>query len=444
MIARLSLWLALLVVGITPTSIHAAKPNFVIVLCDDLGAGDLGCYGHPRIRTPNLDAMAKAGMKLEQCYAAAPVCSPSRAGMLTGRDPNRYGIRDWIPANSGIRLPPTETTIATLLKNAGYRTGLFGKWHLNSKMDGSEPMPVDHGFQQYFATQNNAAPSHENPTNFIRDGKPVGPLTGNSTSILVDESIRWLDTVGNDPFLLVITLHAPHEPVATPAKFTEPYADIEDATKRTYFGSVSLVDAEVGRLLAELDRRKLGESTLVWFTSDNGPETLNRYKAANHSHGTPGKLTGMKLHLTEGGIRVPGILRWTGTIPAGKISQEPISGIDLLPTLLELAGRPPMRDRFLDGVSVAPVILGKPFKRSQPLYWQYDRALGGWNVALRSGDYKLMADRTLSQFRLVNLATDPLEQTDLAATEPKVFADLKATLQTKHYQINLGAIRRKP
>jgi arylsulfatase A len=169
------------------------RPNILVILCDDLGYGDLGCFGHPTIRTPHLDRLAAQGMRLTSCYAAAPVCSPSRAGLLTGRAPVRLGVYDWIAEGSPMHLGKGELTVATLLKRAGYATCHVGKWHCNGRFNSPEqPQPGDHGFEHRFSTQNNAAPSHENPTNFVRDGRRVGPLRGYSCQLVADEAIGWL------------------------------------------------------------------------------------------------------------------------------------------------------------------------------------------------------------------------------------------------------------
>ncbi|MHC4610392.1 MAG: sulfatase-like hydrolase/transferase, partial [Planctomycetota bacterium] len=171
------------------------RPNIVIALCDDLGYGDLGCFGHPHVRTPNLDTLAAEGMRLTDCYAAAPVCSPARAGMLTGRTPYRCGVYDWIPSNSPMHLREKEVTVATLLRDSGYATCHAGKWHCNGKFDSSEqPQPDDHGFEHWFATQNNAHPTHKDPDNFVRNGKPVGGLEGHSSELIAQEAIDWLST----------------------------------------------------------------------------------------------------------------------------------------------------------------------------------------------------------------------------------------------------------
>ncbi|WP_020468903.1 sulfatase-like hydrolase/transferase [Zavarzinella formosa] len=441
-------WCVLFLGG--PVMALVPKPNIVVLLCDDLGYGDLGCFGHPTIQTPNIDQLAKDGLKLTSFYCGQSVCSPSRAALLTGRNPNRYGVRDWIPPNSGISLPNREISVATLLKNKGYKTAHVGKWHLNSKMDGTEPTPGTHGFDHWFATQNNAIPTHENPVNFIRNGKPVGALKGNSSTIIVDEAIDWLKTGKEEPYFLCVWFHAPHEIVATPEEFTKKYAAETDDTKRTYFGSVSLIDHEVGRLVKFLDHRKDAANTLVVFSSDNGPETLNRYKTANHSHGTPGPLRGMKLHMTEGGIRIPGIVKWPKVVKPGRVSDVPVGFVDLLPTFCGLAGATPPTDRFLDGTDVFSLLKddSEPNRKS-PLYWQYDKAIGDtkpvWKVATRQGDFKLLADVKLEKFALYDLKNDLGEKTDLSgkADQAERLKKMIAEMKQIHGGINAGAVIRE-
>ena len=392
--------------------------NFVFILCDDLGYGDLGAYGNPVIKTPVLDSLAASGLTLTSCYAGAPVCSPARAAIMTGRNPNRVGIRDWIPQNSGIYLHEEEMTVAELLQAAGYRTGLVGKWHLNSRTDGTEPTPTEHGFDYAFYTQNNAIPSHEDPVNFIRNWEAVGPLEGNSTSIIVDEAIDFLqqDAAHQQPFALFVMFHAPHEPVATPTAYQAMYPNYPDsATQPAYFGSVSLIDHEVGRLLRTLDELKLADQTFLMFTSDNGPETLNRYRGARHSHGTAAPLRGMKLDITEGGYRVPGIIRWPGHTPTSQTSDTPVCGTDILPTFCEIAGITLPGNVELDGASIVPVFRGQPVARDKPLYWQYDRALSSpFTISLRKGDWKLLTNKTLDSAVLYNITQDISESNNLS------------------------------
>ena len=436
----------------------ADRPNVLIILCDDLGYGDLSCYGHPSIRTPNLDRLATQGIRLTQCYSASPVCSPSRVGLLTGRTPTRVGVYDWIPNGHAMHMPRGEVTIAMLLKKAGYDTAMAGKWHCNGKFNsGEQPQPGDFGFDHWFATQNNAAPSHENPRNFVRNGREVGPLEGYSSHIVADEAIRWLKArEGDDPFFLYVAFHEPHEPVASPPPLVSTYSGAETSDQAQYFANVTNMDAAVGRLMGVLDDLELASDTLVIFTSDNGPETLNRYPSANRSYGSPGPLRAMKLWLYEGGIRVPGIVRWPARIAAGQTVDEPVASVDFLPTLCQLAGVSPPADRALDGASITPVFAGRPIERPTPLYWHYYRAWAQSPVAaMRVGDWMVLGHATagkpqpdypkvddtpfiksdLTAFELYNLREDLSQKANLAAANPQKLEELSAQLLEKHRQV---------
>lgn len=410
-------WFVLMALCSTVVSgAEPARPNIVILLCDDLGYGDLSCFAHPTIRTPHLDQLAAEGTRLTSCYSAAPVCSSSRAGLMTGRNPNRLGIPDWIPENSGIYLKREEVTIAELLRQTGYRTCHVGKWHLNSRVDGSEPTPGDAGFEHWMYTQNNAAPSHIDPVNFIRNGKSAGSLKGPSSHIVVEEALNWLDGVHTQPFFLNVWFHESHEPVAATEEFLSLYADETNVDRRHYFGDVSQMDAAVGKLLKYLDDHGLRDNTFVFFSSDNGPETLNRYKTANRSYGSPGPLRGMKLHITEAGYRVPGIVRWPGKVPAGVVCDEPVCSVDLLPTICAMVGVTPPEDRALDGANLLPLLAGQPVSRPHPLYWQYNAAISQpWTISLRDGPWKLLANAELTQYELYDLSADTGEQRDVTA-----------------------------
>jgi len=415
----------------------AGRPNILVMLCDDLGYGDLECYGHPVIKTPNLNRLAEEGVKFTDFYAAAPVCSPSRAGMLTGRTPYRSGVYDWIPEGSPMHLPRNEVTIASLLRSAGYSTCHVGKWHCNGKFNSPEqPQPNDHGFDHWFSTQNNADPSHRNPRNFVRNGKPVGPLEGFSSDIIVDEAIGWLDQRPKDrPFCLFVWFHEPHEVVDSPARFVDMYPQAQKKGEALYYANVTQVDHAVGRLLKKLDESNLRQNTFTLFTSDNGPETLNRYPNAWRSHGVPGPLRGMKLHMYEGGSRVPGILRWPGRAKPGQVNRTPIGFVDLLPSLCQAASIKPPADRRLDGASFLPALEGKPIARKQPLYWQYNNAIGQMKVAMRDGDWKILANAALDRFELYNLKEDVGEKYDLSMKEPQRLRAMAAKLKDLHAEI---------
>lgn len=375
----------------------AAPPNILVILCDDLGYGDLACYGHPTIRTPHLDRLAAEGWRFTDCYAAAPVCSSSRAGLLTGRTPSRVGVYDWIPGGNAMHLPAGEITIPRLLKSAGYDTALAGKWHCNGKFNSpDQPQPGEAGFDHWFATQNNASPSHRNPKNFVRNGEDVGPLEGFSCRLVAGEGIDWLRARKETtrPFYLQVCFHEPHEPIDSPDELVGKYQALGAAEKgqALYYANVENMDLAVGDLMKALDELGVAENTLVFFTSDNGPETLNRYSSAWRSHGRPGPLRGMKLWLYDGGIRVPGIARWPTTLAAGKTVGEPICSVDLLPTFCALADVSPPVDRVLDGTSLVPLFEGQAMKRSQPLFWHYYNAIGDPKFALRDGDWMLLAE----------------------------------------------------
>jgi arylsulfatase A len=428
------------------------RPNFVVMLCDDLGYGDLGCYGNEVIRTPNLDRLAGEGVRLTACYAAAPVCSPSRVGLLTGRIPDRTGVIDWIPDNSGMHLPAGETTVATLLRRAGYETGHVGKWHCNGKFNSPEqPQPPDHGFTYWFSTQNNARPSHRNPVNFVRNGEPVGEIPGYSCQIVADEAIGWMtDKRDMDrPFFLFVCFHEPHEPVASPPELEAMYPGADKKGQAAYYANVTNMDQAAGRIVKAIDDLGLAEETLVLFTSDNGPETLNRYRGAWRSHGSPGPLRGMKLHMYEGGIRVPGIIRWTGRVAGGRTDGQAISGVDVLPTLCELAGMDVPGSLHIDGSSFAPLLDGRAITRRAPLYWSYERAISKPKIAMRLDGWKILADwseagdggrpRALVDFELFRIDTDIGEQQDLSAVESDVLENLERQLVEMARSVHVGA-----
>jgi arylsulfatase A len=435
------------------TALAAERPNIVLVLADDLGYGDLHCYGEKVTQTPHLDRFASEGLRLTSCYAGHPNCSPSRTALMTGRTPTRVGVRNWIPENSPMHLRQSEITIASLLKKAGYSTCHSGKWHLNGAFNKpTQPQPGDHGFDHWFSAQNNAAPSHKNPNNFVRNGDAVGALEGYSAHLVADEALRWLKS-GRDaakPFFLYVCFHEPHEPIASDEKYTKLYPS-DDPTYSAHHGNVTQMDDAFGRLMRGLDELKLRDTTFVMFTSDNGPAITPR-----HPHGSAGPLRDKKGSVYEGGIRVPGMIRWPGKTKAGSTSDEPVCGVDFLPTICEITGIPVPADRKIDGASLLPVLSGSSIERKTPLYWHFNHAFNGPLVALRHGDWKILATldkpahvgtaitpereaefkaAQLKDFQLYNLASDIGEKHDLAADQPAKLSELRKLLAAKYQEV---------
>lgn len=404
-------------------------PNIILFLADDLGYGDLGCYGHPVIKTPHLDAFARQGVRLTQAYAASAVCSPSRSALLTGRTPHRNGVYTWIAEGSEVHLRRSEVTLPTLLRRAGYATAHSGKWHLNGLFNHpGQPQPGDHGYDWWLATQNNAAPSHENPVNFARNGQAVGRLEGYSAPLVAQEAITWLREKRDPakPFFLAVWTHEPHYPIKSDPRFKALYPDLNDDVQREHHANVTQMDHAFGELMRALDEQKLTDTTFVFFTSDNGPEGDG---IKTPGRGSSGGLRGRKRDLHEGGIRVPGIARWPGRIPAGTTSDVPVIGSDLFPTMLALGGVTPPVDRVLDGVDVRAVLEGRAprVERPQPLFWRLHMAPNA-KVAMRVDDWKILANAELTEFELYDLKRDPRETTDLKEKESERFNALRTQL----------------
>lgn len=418
--------------SVADPALAAERPNVVIFLVDDQGWWDLGVQGHELIHSPNLDAFAEEGMRFTQAYAACGVCSPSRAAILTGRTPYRNGVWRWLPEGHPTHLRTSEIVLPKLLQEAGYATCHSGKWHLNGHFNSPEqPQPDDHGFDHWFGTQNNAYPSHRNPENFVRNGEPVGPLEGFSAPLVVAEAVEWLRTVPEEqPFFLSLWTHEPHLPIESDPVFMELYADLEPEGRRQYYGNITQLDHAFGMLMDALDELGRAGETFVFFTSDNGPEggplpdPAEALDDPRRTWGETGGLRGRKRDSHEGGVRVPGIARWPGRIPAGTVSDEPVIGTDLFATVLDMAGLPLPVDRTLDGVSLLPAFAGEPLERPVPLFWKTHIAPADSHAAMRIGDWKLVADITHTRFQLYDIVRDPEETRDLAADEPERLAEM--------------------
>ena len=415
--------------------VGSGQPNVIVFLTDDQGYGDLGCYGHPIIKTPNIDRFATEGMKFTDCHSACPVCSPSRSSILTGRTPYRNGVYTWIPTSSEIYLRTSEITIARLLKEEGYSTCHVGKWHLNSKFNSPEqPQPDDHGYDWWFATQNNASPSHKNPDNFVRNGEEVGLLEGFSAPLVAGEAIDWLENHRDKdkPFFISVWTHEPHKPIESDPDFMDIYSELIDPDLRQHHGNISQIDFAFGMLCDALDKNGLIEDTVVFYASDNGPEGNG---TTGRTRGSTGGLRGRKRSLYEGGHRVPGIIRWPGRIGPGSICDQPAIGSDIFTTICEITGTPVPGDRTIDGASLVPAFSGEPIDRKVPMYWRYHKANDGMNIAMRLGDWKILTPTDFSRFELYNLKNDITESNDRALAEPERLDAMKATLIALNAQI---------
>jgi arylsulfatase A-like enzyme len=395
------------------------KPNIVVFLADDMGWGDSATYGHELIQTPNLDRLAAQGVKFTQCYSACGVCSPSRSAILTGRTPYRNGVYRHLSGNHEAHLRSSELTYPKLLRDVGYETCHVGKWHLNSRtqFNSSEfPQPGDHGYEHWFATHNNAAPSHKNPENFVRNGELVGELEGYSAQLVAAEAVQWLTKVRDKSkqFVLSIWLHEPHSPIATDPRFSDLYKGHKNSK---YMGNITQLDHALGQVMDTLDAEGVTENTIVIFTSDNGP--VARFG------GTAGGLRGGKRSDHEGGIRVPGVVRWPGHIEPGTESDVPVIGTDIFATVLDVAGVPLPNDRTIDGVSMVPAFGGEAVVRPVPLFWRTHVSQPGDRVAMRIGDWKLVANDVLTKFQLYEIQNDWKEEQDLAADMPEKTEELK-------------------
>jgi arylsulfatase A len=430
----------------------SALPNIIILLADDLGYADLGCYGSPAY-TPNLDQLAEKGIKFNNCYAGHPNCSPSRASLLTGRMPNRVGMYNWRQGGSEMHLPDDEITIAELLKTKNYQTAHFGKWHLSAIPFDAElpqPQPENQGFDYYFGTEDNAKPSHHNPNNFIRNGKPLGVIEGYSCQLIADEVINWImnKSSGKQPRFLYVAFHEPHGPIASPPELTAKYSEYKNqftglpqrTSKAEYYANIENLDIAVGRILQKLKELEIEDRTLVFFASDNGPVF----------DGAQGELRGLKGEIYDGGIKVPGILSYPKRFKGNKEINTPICFEDILPTICEITGISLPEDKKLDGKSRVALLDGDNIPGNIEMYWFFYRSSP--EMSFRQGNYSLIGrclDTTprthwISDidmpfistmrpqfFELYDLKNDPGQLHDLSAQHLQKLMELKKKMLEK-------------
>jgi len=402
-----------------------APPNIILINCDDLGYGDLGCYGSQVNKTPHLDRMAAEGMRFTDFYMASPLCSPSRGAMMTGCYPRRIGFGTFeglgvLFPGQGIGLSADEVTVAEILKGQGYATKIVGKWHCG---DQPEFLPTRHGFDSYYGLpySNDMGIQASNlsqrvpmpPLPLLRDEEVIEeqPDQASLTSRYVEESVRFIREQRDGPFFLYFAHMHVHLPHYVAWRF------LKTTINGPYGAAVECVDWSVGVLMHELKRLGLDERTLMIFTSDNG--------SRGDRGGSNQPLKGGKFNTWEGGLRVPCIMRWPGTIPVGRVSPEIVTSMDFLPTLARLTGAEPPADRIIDGKDVAALITGKPGAVSpHDAFFYY---LGDRLQAVRSGPWKLHVWRDGAALReLYNLETDLGETRNVAADHPEMVRELEA------------------
>lgn len=417
------------------------RPNFIFLFCDDMGWGDLPCYGHRSVlahggwtvrgelKMPQLDRMAREGTRFTQFYVASGVCSPSRAGIMTGQFPSRLGIHDYLSSaelneKRGVvdYLDPAVPTVTSLLKQAGYATGHFGKWHLGR--GDSAPKPEDYGIDHYDKC----------------NGPPLGRV--GSSEAIADQTIAFAEAHRDTPFFINAWIYDPHSPLHPTEEMMAPYKDLSPrwgdhkGAMQVYYAVLTNLDKHVGRILDALDRLGLSENTVVIFSSDNGPESglipfISHYGGA----ASAGPFRGLKRSLYEGGVRMPFIVRWPGATPAGAVDDDSvIGGVDFLPTICKLAGVELPAGLSLDGEDLSPALLGKPLAKARPLMWENRYPVYGHvldkspMLAIRDGKWKLLMNPDRSRIELYDIPADPTELNNLAGRHPEVVNGLSARL----------------
>ena len=423
---------------------HAAdKPNIVYIMADDMGYGELGCYGQTKIKTPQLDRMAAEGTRFTDVYAGAPVCAPCRCVLMTGKHAGHAYVR----SNGGdYNLPRSETTVAEVLHGAGYTNGFVGKWSLGDV--GSASTPLKRGFDYAFGFYNQSAAHAQYPATLDENDKviPVPENAGGKRGayahdLMTGRAFDFIRRSKDRPFFLYLAYTLPHAEILVPEESLGPYRGkfpekpfvnngagyaSQPEPNAAVAGMVSRLDRDVGRLLALVKELGLDDNTIVFFTSDNGPVSVGGrdYQFFNGA----GPLRGRKGDLYDGGIREPMIVRWPGHVPAGKTSSVPWYFADVLPTLAELGGG--KVPAGVDGTSVLPTLLGReqPALRSRYMYWEYPA--GGFRQAARRGDWKALRSGLDGPLELFNLREDIGEKNNVAAAHPDIVAQFETYLKT--------------
>ena len=415
---------------LAPETLRAAEPpNLIVIMADDLGYADVGFNGCQDIPTPHIDSIAANGVKFTSGYVSYSVCSPSRAGFITGRYQQRFGHErnpQYRPGDPNMGLPTCETTLADTLGNAGYRCGLIGKWHLGAH---EVHHPLKRGFHEFFGhlggghlyfpeeltIQDGSKVKTEQEsyrTWIVRNRKPV-KTTKYLTDEFSDEAVRFVERSRGKPFFLFLSYNAPHTPLQATEEYLARFPDINDRKRRTYAAMVSAVDEGVGRLLDTLRQLQLQNNTLVFFLSDNGGPT-----SKNASDNRP--LRGGKSDVWEGGFRVPFVVQWPGTLPQGMVYEKPVISLDIFATIASLVGA--STERPLDGVNLMPYLTGKD--DGTPHRTIYLRKYDQGKFAVRKDDYKLVIPSKDAKPQLYNLRDDISENKSIASKHPERLNEL--------------------
>lgn len=443
---RTCMWMLLLAVMalLAPAAYgQATRPNIVVIVADDLGWGDVGFHGATN-KTPNLDRLARGGVELEQHYVA-PMCSPTRAALLSGRYWSRFGITG---ATNNRVMPFDTVTLASALRSAGYETALTGKWHLGSRPEWG---PRKYGFDHTYGSLAGGVTPNEHRykrgpyTETWHRNEQLLKEKGHVTDLIAAEAVRWLEQRGERPFFLYVPFTAVHIPIDEPEEWLDLYPDLQPPSRRQYAACLSHFDAAVGRIVRALERTGKRDNTLLVFFSDNGayPDARNddpQYPGSfppGPAGGTNLPLRGRKTQVYEGGIRVPAFVHWPGRLKPGKVS-NPMHVVDWMPTLCNLAGYRADRDLKWDGRDLWPRITGKAPAQPRTLYWE---GVGRRTSALRHGDWKLVAQHGPKPgVELFDLARDPEEKENLADRHPERVDVLRKLLDEQRGRDNDAAV----
>ena len=435
---RLATLLALALLPSGPAAAQqppAALPNVVLIITDDLGYGDLGSYGAPDIKTPNIDRLAKEGVRLTDFYANGATCTPTRAALISGRYQQRFALERPLGTGVDTGLPAEGRSLPQLLKNNGYATGLIGKWHLGER---AQFGPNLHGFDYFLGFKSGFIDYYQhtggNGMGDLFENETPVRIDGYMTDLITERSVRFLTERARSRFFLEVAYNAPHWPYQVPdhpstarddAIHLQPY-DPDSGTRRDYVAMVERVDQGVGAILALLDKTGLTQNTLVIFTNDNGGEWLSRNAPLFHR----------KQSLWEGGIRVPAILRWPGRLPAGRVSPQVGITMDLTATILAATNTPPPPGARPDGINLLPVLSGQSPVVERTLFWRTLYA-NRRQWAVRSGDWKLLIDGESSM--VFDLRNDPGERNDLTQQRQDVARRLRPLIAAWEKDVNAEA-----